>query len=212
MAEMEEIYRTDESGNPYSLDKSESGTNAFYFDDCTIVGRTAAYCVCMKRLSESKRGEISEMNSSCGDAINHNTCKAARMRREEVAAGHALYYVSRARINAKYETRQLELHEKIASLSNKKSSFNMPVARTVPKVEVETQDSALNIGGDYADAINIAMKETAPAELKKVLIKPEEPKPKSTMSIEKMTVLSPQKSGMSLIEMARARLAATAAA
>jgi hypothetical protein len=209
MAEMEDIYKVDENGNPYSLEKSLSGTNAFYINDCAVAGHTAAYCSCLKKIMDNQNARLPAVYQSCGEAIDRNQCKAARLRREEVAAGHALYFISRARLNVKFEAERAALQDQIASYSNKKSAFNMPIARPAPKPAPVEFDSG---GGDYAAAINKAMLEAAKPEPKKeVVVEPVAPKAKSVVTaVESAKPALAQKPGLSLIEMARAKLAASA--
>ena len=210
---MDDIYKVDENGNAYSLEKSFSGSNAFYIQDCATAGNTAAYCACLKKGMDHQNGRLATMYSQCGDAIDRNSCKAARMRREEVAAGHALFYISRARINAQYESDKAISDAKLASMYAPKKSWGVPVSKPKP-AQADTTGQSFDIGdSSYATAINMAIAEGVKSEPEVVVVAPEK---KEVAPIEvKQVALPPASSlsvavkvGMSLIEMARKRSAA----
>ena len=214
MAEMEEKYRTDLEGNPYPLEDSESGKNAFYFSDCEVPGHTVAYCVCLKKIKDHNEGKLSLAHSDCGSAIDRNQCKAARLRREEKEVGHALYFISRKRLNDEYDAMRAAAGERMTALCMKKDKFNMPKSKSAASVEKKIDktfaaDTDADEGNDYAAAINAAISKTIAEKPKP---EPEsEPKAAPVPQKKPAAQAVPARGGMSLIEMARARMAANAA-
>lgn len=200
-------YTIDAEGNRYGLERSEHGSNAFYLSGCDIAGQTVAYCVCLKRIAMHKKRQVYGGAQNCCDAIERNGCKADKMRRQETEAGHALFYIERAKLNAKYEDASAAANVRMEALSAKKDTADSQrTKRAPPTVTAPAEENG------YAAAINKAMQE-AIAEQPKRAVASVQPPARAEKKPSAPPVLSAvAKSGMSLIEMARARMAAAAAA
>lgn len=203
-------YTVDANGNRYGLERSAHGSNAFYFGDCDVAGQTVAYCVCLKKIAMNKQGQVYGGAQNCCDAIERNGCKADRMRREESEAGHALFYIERARLNAKYEEDCAAAKVRMETLSAKKDAFGLQrTKRAAPADAAASVETPVEENG-YAAAINKAMQETI-AEQPKPAVASMQPTAGVTAGPVAVAPTSGT-GGMSLIEMARARMKAAAAA
>lgn len=79
----------------YPPEKSMSGRNSTY-RFCEARGQSAAYAVCLHTLKAIDENRLdSNQAIDCQRAYCHGQCVAADMRKEEIAAKQALYYVER---------------------------------------------------------------------------------------------------------------------
>lgn len=84
----------------YPVEASESGDNAFYMNGCDAVGGRPNYAACLAKCAARKKGRLSELYSECSAAIGGKRCPALEMRKQEIAAGKALYFISRPKLKA----------------------------------------------------------------------------------------------------------------
>lgn len=78
----------------YPLDHSKRGDNAHYLYCDTYAGRPG-YATCLNVIDKEQRGN-NRLRPECGRAMSNGECPAFAMRKQEEAAGHALYYVPRS--------------------------------------------------------------------------------------------------------------------
>lgn len=84
----------------YPLEASTSGSNAHCVHCST--GYSGNYAVCLHKIACVKRGAPTS-NPDCDTAIKNRTCEAIHMREKEVEAGHALFFIDRAKQRAFYD-------------------------------------------------------------------------------------------------------------
>lgn len=78
----------------YPPEQSMGGINSYNFS-CKPIGYSPGYCVCLHKIAAYERD--GELNSypECGKAIRNQDCPALKLRAEERAAGHAIYFIDR---------------------------------------------------------------------------------------------------------------------
>lgn len=79
----------------YPPEQSMGGVNSYNFA-CRPVGYSPGYCVCLHKIAAYERDGDLTSYPECGKAIRNNDCPAKKMRAEERAAGHAIYFIDRA--------------------------------------------------------------------------------------------------------------------
>lgn len=136
---------------------SESGKNAYYLPNCSIVEHVPAYCSCLDKIKRvTTRDKGVARFSECAHAIRHKTCKALPLRAEEVLMGKAIYFVSRVAFEASISDGTGPDWTRLAAESKQRRRSPASAA------------PALSATGGYADAINAAMRAlpvTAPASV-----------------------------------------------
>lgn len=182
----------------YPAEASEQGCNAFYLDNCEHVGHRPAYAACLKKVDDRKSGRLAPQYSDCSAAIGRKDCRAAKMRKEELAEGRAIYFINRQKMQAFHQERANAEEQKLVGMTSDReaaTSANKNRAKASPQTRhplPEAQKHFLDIKvGGYVDAINAAVDD------KPVRDKPQIP-------------VAPIKAGMSLLEMARLQMAAKA--
>lgn len=196
----------------YPVEATLWGTNAYLFP-CDVRGGTQANCICANKVKAFDEKRLGGIIEECVGALRSGTCKAKEMRREEEIAGKAIYFVNRKKLQAANDARDALIRAAApAKWGEKKAAPSRPAPRMYDAVpqqktehvtpQVKTQPSvssaSFSDGGDYAAAINRAMSEAA------VESKQDKVESKAPPVID----ASPAKAGMSLIEMARQRMAA----
>lgn len=79
------------------IEASMSGRNSVY-RFCEQRGQSVSYAVCLHTLRRIEANDLpAEIAVECQRGYCHNNCVAKVMKAEEVAAGHALYFVPRGR-------------------------------------------------------------------------------------------------------------------
>lgn len=79
----------------YPIEQSMSGRNSTY-RFCEQRGQAVAYAVCLHTLRRIEDNTLpAEIAVECQRGYCHNNCIAKKMKAEEVAAGHALYWEPR---------------------------------------------------------------------------------------------------------------------
>jgi hypothetical protein len=191
----------------YPPKMSEGGINAYYLDDCAVVGHRPNYAVCLNKVNALKR-DGTLRGSECETAIRHKTCKALALRKEELKAGRAIYFVHRDKLRAFNEERDAKARPVVSERSKQHAP---DIAKPAPKKEEHFLDVKT---GDYADALNASLQaNVASNELERSSQKPVEEKPVASITVSaqqsKPVVENvPVKAGMSMVEIARMRLAA----
>lgn len=200
------VFKDDEE---YSVEYSASGDNAYYIPSCKSVGHRPNYASCLKRISNwiQKTGVA---DGACESQFECGTCPAQVMRREEMAAGKSIYFVNRLKLNSYYaevtrasaekfggsqETRA-EKRKKTAppeSASHNGFKQEKPQPQYVHKPIAVKPEHFLDMEqGSYADAINTGVSQ---AEVEVPIV-----------AVPRVAD-QPLKEGMSLIEIARLRMA-----
>lgn len=179
----------------YPVSASALGTNAYYIPNCKEVGHNAAYASCLKKIKDRKEGRLDAQYSDCSAAIGRKDCPAMAMRKEEELENKAIYFINRKKLQSNNQFRD-EMAASQARADNVKSASKFPNKSTRA---VEPVGSIAIPESSYAAAINNAMQEMSKEETvtsKSVIAKQKEAPP---------VVIN--KTGMSLLDMARARMA-----
>lgn len=148
-----EIQYSDET--VYPLEASKSGDNAYYIRRCPHIGHCPAYAACLKRIADNDAEKLDSLYADCGAAMRNGGCDAVKMRKEEEAAGHAIYFISRPKLRKFNDFAYDQTHNPDAPgrISREPIKYVPPEA---PGFRSERATSATS--GDYADAINAALK------------------------------------------------------
>lgn len=172
----------------YPLEASAKGTNACYVDTCLVVGYRPSYASCLAKVEARKEGRLPTAQADCSTAIGRCECPAQAMRKQEVEAGQAIFFINRRKLNDVVRLREGLTQEVLAdALEHIKTKLPNKAS---PKPAAPARHFLDEANGGYEHAINAAMHKTATP--------PAAPAAPST----------PMKAGMSLLEMARAQLAA----
>ena len=83
----------------YPLEASLGGNNTVYIA-CEHRGCRQNYAICLNILKAYQEGRR-KPDDYCSSEIGRNLCQAKKMRAEEEAAGHALYFKPRAKVEVK---------------------------------------------------------------------------------------------------------------
>lgn len=139
------------------IEASARGDNAYYCEFCNFCGHRPSYAACLDRI---KHGVRSTNFSDCTTAIQRRHCPAMEMRAQEIEAGKALFYISRADVHYEVENRMARQGVTINRNATEKSvitfkPFEKDVEISVP-VEPSKPHSDREVS-DYAAAINKAM-------------------------------------------------------
>jgi hypothetical protein len=154
---------------------------------CETIGQRRYYAVCLKLINEKKpSGSLQSIYSDCFAAINKRTCPALKMRKEEAAAGHALYFQER-----KAET--------LATFEPTRPARKFqPIERPVERPEVKKENDILNIDTTgFADLINKTVRN------EKVEVKKPDTKPVTVTKTEPVTA----RPNESLLDLAKRMMA-----
>lgn len=163
------------------IELSADGKRNAFVHHCAILNQRRSYAVCLHLCGERKKGRLDVTYSDCSTQIGKKLCPALKMRKQEVEAGHALFFEERKVVTPGVFDKAKELVSSAVSIvSGKKAD-----APQKPKSAIDGFGQ-----GSYAQAITNAVA----AEPKKK----EEPKAaaEAPPKIE-------QRSGESLLEMAR---------
>lgn len=180
----------------YPPEQSMAGTNTFTVKTCRAVGHTPGYCVCLNKIKAFERDTTLSSYPECEKAIRDKTCAAIGMRQEEQLAGKALYYVDRALLRE-------EMDKAFAASTpsfrpTKVTPAPVTTHKTAAAPAPKKPEPILGEQGDYAAAINAAIKEASAAPAPVVTTEPE-PKVDSPSP-------SPVKKGLSILEIARMQM------
>lgn len=184
----------------YPVGASALGINAHYILGCKEVGRNAPYASCLKHIKDRSMGRLDAQYADCSAAIGRKDCPALKMQKEEQLENKAIYFVNRKKLQAFNQYRDEMAAQQIQyPESRRKANKSKPVEQEIEQAKASTPFVAED---SYAAAINRAIQD----EERKVIeaqsvLKAELPSP------PKVAMASVGKSGMSLIEMARAKRA-----
>jgi len=110
----------------HPVEKSRSGQNAYYHF-CHIRGAQQNYAVCMHILAAIDDGRIGEDSFvDCQRACTRGDCEAKKMRAEEQAAGHSLYFKQRTNLNPLNSRPEREAQDKALVVSSGKYDMSNP--------------------------------------------------------------------------------------
>lgn len=94
---MSEVKEDPELIALHPIEASMSGRNSVY-NFCEQRGQSVSYAVCLHTIRRIENNDLpSEIAVECQRGYCHNNCIAKKHKAEEVAAGHALYFVPRPR-------------------------------------------------------------------------------------------------------------------
>ncbi|MCL2874806.1 MAG: hypothetical protein FWF12_00630 [Betaproteobacteria bacterium] len=194
----------------YPVEASESGNNAYHIPGCEHVGHQPAYAACLKRVAERKNGRLAVQHAECSAAIGKKECCAAKMRKEELVEGRAIYFINRKKQRAFYQYQEEMSQPKLAALlagdvkpSKTGKRDRRPAPQPANAEPIRPQHFLDLAAGSYADAINRA------AQVPMPIVAQPEPTPAITLvSQPKSAPVAAITAGMSLLEMARLQMAA----
>lgn len=162
----------------YPIKASAGGKNSYVLR-CEYIEQSAHYAVCLNKHVAHEAGRDAEaIGPACVRAIENEKCPALQMRKQEIAAGQAIFYIDREKFKvwqheqfmaegliAKtgYEPvrqkRRVPLPPIIGDISEQ--ALNIPVPFGGLKSSASKKSLAsvetLGDGGSYADAINTAL-------------------------------------------------------
>lgn len=182
----------------YPPEQSMSGSNTHTLS-CRVVGWSPGYCVCLNKIAAYERDKALKVYPECEKGISGKTCPALELRAQERTAGKALFFVDRNLLREEMDRHFAETSPPLRPTTAKKSTLPSGVApratpASVPAPAVKKQVEQFEDGG-YAAAINAAIEQATTAAPAVAPIK-SEPKVVSPSP-------SPEKKGLSLLEMAR---------
>jgi hypothetical protein len=184
---------------------SESGKNAHYHH-CSVKDQRCNYAACLNTIKKSKNGTLKPQSdrANCDQTIKMGECPAVAMRKEEVVAKEALYYIPREKPESSYlkgweivknngvrngiskgELHTVEAGESKGKSFTSTSTFtSAPSKRSATAKPVKSQDQkhADNMNIDVSKVINTVAKETTP-ETKS------ETKPKSDSAADALALM-----------------------
>lgn len=166
---------------------SADGKRNSWIVHCDVVQHAKAYCVCIHLCKQRKEGRLPTQYADCSAAIGKKECPALKMRKEELAEGHAIYFRERPTIGVISEAKAQSL---FVPSANSPVTKPTPVAAKPAPVSSKGRGSVLDRidDGGYAKAISRAIEN----ELKPKAVAPA-PKVENVATIP----------GESLLDMAR---------
>lgn len=160
MAKTIEIKEVDNSGRPIS-DSANGKTNA-HSHYCDVVMHSKNYAVCLHLIDERKSGRLETLYADCSVAIGKKRCPALAMRKQEVEAGHAIYFKERIKTFGE------SFIEKAGSALNNLASTIVNIASTKSNKSSVTEKEFKPMEANYADALNAKIENSQKAEVKEV--------------------------------------------
>lgn len=135
---------------------SADGRRNSYCVNCKTTGQAMSYAACLWRQNVLSAPDIKTPAdwAPCAQAARHNECPANTMRKEEVLAGKAIYFVERSSFRTAVETMKATVREWVMP---KSVTAPRSAPRSLPKT---TMLDAMGDAGGYAEAITAAA--TAP--------------------------------------------------
>lgn len=152
---------------------ASAGGDNIHCVGCEVYGGFRHYAVCLKIITLFKQGQPSWSNPGCNIAIQQgkNHCPAYKMRLEEQAAGHAIYYEQREKISpqvkfvekdpseiSRYDTLWPIAYKMLKGEESPREIKSQRQAKIVkPK---STEQESPNVSGNiHADLVNKLMEE-----------------------------------------------------
>ena len=84
---------------------SASGHNAYYHY-CDAVEHFSPYCACVNKIAAHTEKKLSATFAECATAISGKRCPAVSMRKQELEAGVAMFYISRSKYHYEAQLRE----------------------------------------------------------------------------------------------------------
>lgn len=144
-----------------SVEASLDGKRNAFHHRCNAVGHSRPYAVCLNLCAKRKKGALSTSYSECSAIIGKKECPALRMRKEEIAAGYAIYFIERITVSQGFVERAKEFVGRVVSAV-------VPAAPAKPNpVTLKKSSSIIDRIDDtnYTKVITTAVK---PADVPKV--------------------------------------------
>ena len=171
---------------------SMGGINAFSHG-CKTVGFTPGYAVCLHKMAAYERDGGLKAYPECEKAIRNKDCPAIAMRKEELVAGKALYFIDRNILREEMDKHfKAQVPDRTPAKAPSKFNTTKATPAPAPKVESDNRLMAMPEGDGYAAAINAAIAEANAAtpvkeEPKVAAPSPsEQPKRPSLMELARM--------------------------
>lgn len=159
------LIRDDEA---YPVEASAGSDNAYYVEQCTIVGHKPAYAACLRKIQKVQGGS-NDAPVECVGAIGWKTCSALALRNIELSKGRAVFYIPRTKLQtimrSQEELSAPKAANLLASMSNRDErkrrqreavTEQKPTKPTVAPPAKEP-DLLAGVGDSYAAAINRAI-------------------------------------------------------
>ncbi len=167
---------------PLPVAASADGQRNAFIHSCDVLKQRRHYAVCLHLCDERKKGRLDIVYSDCSSLIGKKTCPALKMRKEEMDAGHAIYFEERRKIVPGF-------FDTAKNLVGEVKSFVGRSVKSLPNKPKPVDLLSSIDTGTYADAINSAIQ--AP--------KVETPKVEASKEIPRVAPVA----GESLLDMAR---------
>lgn len=160
------------------IEASMSGRNSVY-QFCEYRQQQVSYAVCLHTLKRIEDGTIPrDQFTECQRAYTHDTCPAKKMRAQEVAAGHALFFIPRPRhitdpvvkgvtspdgaaSSGRYDMSNESYARGWAMAGRDGYSTDAPVKRSKPTRNIGPIKKTGFVTEGMADVVNVLMKENA---------------------------------------------------
>ena len=180
---------TFEDDTIYPPSASAQGDNAFYHL-CEVMGQKCAYASCLKKIADRAHGRLETSFATCSAEIGKRTCPALQMKAQEAAAGKALFYVNRDKQRSIFFALSKDIVVTVSKVVSKRN-WNKAPEVPVPPPTITKALPAVPQGNDYAAAINAVLAQ------------------QSSRPVTTINAQVPIRAGMSMLEIARARMATT---
>lgn len=144
--------------------ESENGKVNSYSHHCDIVMHSKNYATCLHLIDTRASGKLETLYSECSVAISKKRCPALAMRKEEVNAGHAIYF--KERIKNLGESFMNSADNLLTGMIIPIKAFVKPTESHKLPVTIKPKDDFQPDMGGYANAINNSLKNgVVPIEL-----------------------------------------------
>ena len=189
---------------------SASKDNAYYVPYCTHAQHSPPYAACLCRIAERKHGRL-ETRPDCSAAIGRKDCPALALRKQELDAGKAIFFVSRTELNERMRLEAEESGQRVAEMVALGRDW-APTGRRKKAAKPAAPAAAVP---DYADAINAALSKAkataampaASAPTAQIHIKEDAASPSPSLNALKSSVTADLQqrptTGVSMLELAR---------
>jgi len=149
----------------FPVGASAGGDNALYLGHCGVVDHRPPYAMCLRHIEDRKEGRLDSRWAACSAAIGNKTCGALKLRKEEIAADKALYYIPRMMIREAATARQADGDSRFARLleggkrtvERAVNAVKAAVKKEPPKQEAKPDDMFAASKDGFAEAITRAV-------------------------------------------------------
>ena len=147
----------------FGSEHSATGNNAYYLNSCVHTQHRPAYCACLNKIAERKKGRL-ESFPECSAAIGRKDCPALAMKKEEELAGKAIYFISRTQLRAEMQAAAEARGQVFARMAEQGRDWTPSKSKRSKTTTAPVKPSAPAYSGvDYAAAINAAMAKASAA-------------------------------------------------